>query len=170
MTRNMFSEAAVKCNASYKLIVEILWFPVWFCNIPPLFLQVSFGQRRMIVHRQLPICFVSVPTCSIFRDMDDIFRSKCTLANRMVGTTWWALCNPRKRRKGLQLCDLWLLGGTPTALGPYFASWLLEHKLFIRMSIKPRPWGIKGANISFLPNTRISQAAKSFTPVIGIYV
>ena len=33
---------------------------------------------------------------------------------------------------------------------------------------KPRPWGIKGENVNFLP--RLSPAAKSFTPFIGVYI
>ena len=34
--------------------------------------------------------------------------------------------------------------------------------------LKPRPWGIKGENVNFLPS--LSPAAKSFTPFIGVYI
>ena len=34
--------------------------------------------------------------------------------------------------------------------------------------IKPRPWGIKGAQVNFLPS--LSPAAKSFTPSQGVYI
>ena len=33
---------------------------------------------------------------------------------------------------------------------------------------KPRPWGIKGAQVNFLPS--LSPAAKSFTPLQGVYI
>ena len=34
--------------------------------------------------------------------------------------------------------------------------------------LKPRPWGIKGENASFLPS--ISPAVNSFTPFIGVFI
>ena len=35
-------------------------------------------------------------------------------------------------------------------------------------AIKPRPWGIKGLNVDFLPS--LSQADKPFTPSQGVYI
>ena len=34
--------------------------------------------------------------------------------------------------------------------------------------VKPRPWGIKGETVSFLPS--LSPVVKSFTPSIGVYI
>ena len=35
------------------------------------------------------------------------------------------------------------------------------------LEFKPRPWGIKGAQVNFLPS--LSPAAKSITPLQGVY-
>ena len=37
-----------------------------------------------------------------------------------------------------------------------------------RLFLKPRPWGIKGEYLNFLPS--LSQASKSFTPFICVYI
>ena len=45
--------------------------------------------------------------------------------------------------------------------------WLLARNI-LAPYIKPRPWGIKGAQVNFLPS--LSPAAKSFTPLQGVYI
>ena len=46
----------------------------------------------------------------------------CTLTNKAVGTIWRALSKPPQRGKGPDLCPLWLLVGTPSAIRPELAS------------------------------------------------
>ena len=46
------------------------------------------------------------------------FLKHCTLTNKAVGTIWRALSKPPQRRHGPDLCPLWLLFGTPSAIRP----------------------------------------------------
>ena len=48
--------------------------------------------------------------------------------------------------------------------------WIFKRRTYIESIIflKPRPWGIKGAQVNFLPS--LSPAAKSFTPLQGVYI
>ena len=49
------------------------------------------------------------------------FLKHCTLTNKAVGTIWRALSKPPQRRQGPDLCPLWLLVGTPSAIRPELA-------------------------------------------------
>ena len=49
------------------------------------------------------------------------FLKHCTLTNKAVGTIWRALSKPPQRRQGPDLCPLWLLAGTPSAIRPGLA-------------------------------------------------
>ena len=51
----------------------------------------------------------------------------CTLTNKAVGTIWRALSKPPQRRHGPDLCPLWLLAGTPSAIRPELAFSRAEH-------------------------------------------
>ena len=49
------------------------------------------------------------------------FLKHCILTNKAVGTMWRALSKPPQRRHGPDLCPLWLLVGTPSAIRPELA-------------------------------------------------
>ena len=51
----------------------------------------------------------------------------CTLTNKAVGTIWRALSKTPQRRQGPDLCPLWLLVGTPSAIIPELAFSRAEH-------------------------------------------
>ena len=55
------------------------------------------------------------------------FLKHCTLTNKAVGTIWRALSKPPQRRQGPDLCPLWLLVGTPSAIRPELAFSRAEH-------------------------------------------
>ena len=55
------------------------------------------------------------------------FLKHCTLTNKAVGTIWQALSKPPQRRQGPDLRPLWLLVGTPSAIGPELAFSRAEH-------------------------------------------
>ena len=55
------------------------------------------------------------------------FIRHCTLTKKAVGTIWRALSKPPQRRQGPDLCPLWLLVGTPSAIRPEIASSRVEH-------------------------------------------
>ena len=55
------------------------------------------------------------------------FLKHCTLPNKAVGTIWRALSKPPQRRQGPDLCPLWLLVGTPSAIIPELAFSRAEH-------------------------------------------
>ena len=57
------------------------------------------------------------------------FLKHCTLTNNAVGTIWRALSKPPQRRQGPDLRPLWLLVGTPSAVGPELAFSRAEHSL-----------------------------------------
>ena len=57
------------------------------------------------------------------------FLKHCTLTNKAVGTIWRALSKPPQRRQGPDLRPLWLLVGTPSAIGPELAFSRAEHSL-----------------------------------------
>ena len=57
------------------------------------------------------------------------FRKHCTLTNKPVGTIWRALSKPPQRRQVPDLCPLWLLVGTPSAIKPELAFSRAEHSL-----------------------------------------
>ena len=57
------------------------------------------------------------------------FLKHCTLTNKAVGTIRRALSKPPQRRQGPNLRPLWLLVGTPSAIGPELASRRAEHSL-----------------------------------------
>ena len=50
-----------------------------------------------------------------------------TLTNKAVGTIWRALSKSPQRRQGPDLCPLWLLVGTPSAIIPELAFSRAEH-------------------------------------------
>ena len=55
------------------------------------------------------------------------FLKHCTLTNKAVGTIWRVLSKPPQRRQGPDLCPLWLLVGTPSAIRPELAFSRAEH-------------------------------------------
>ena len=55
------------------------------------------------------------------------FLKHCTLTNKAMGTIWRALSKPPQRRQGPDLCPLWLLVGTPSAIRPELAFSRAEH-------------------------------------------
>ena len=55
------------------------------------------------------------------------FLKHCTLTNKAVGTIWRVLSKPPQRRQGPDLCPLWLLVGTPSAIIPELAFSRSEH-------------------------------------------
>ena len=55
------------------------------------------------------------------------FLKHCSLTNKAVGTIWRALSKPPQRRQGPDLCPLWLLVGTPSAIRPELAFSRAEH-------------------------------------------
>ena len=57
------------------------------------------------------------------------FLKHCTLTNKAVGTIWRALSKPSQRREGPDPRPLWLLVGTPSAIGPELAFSRAEHSL-----------------------------------------
>ena len=60
-------------------------------------------------------------------DLYEPFLKHCTLTNKAVGTIWRALSKPPQRRHGPDLCPLWLLVGTPSAIRPELAFSRAEH-------------------------------------------
>ena len=50
-----------------------------------------------------------------------------TLTKKAVGTIWRALSKSPQRRQGPDLCPLWLLVGTPSAIRPELAFSRAEH-------------------------------------------
>ena len=65
------------------------------------------------------------PCTALYRS----FLKHCTLTNKAVGTIWRALSKPPQRRQGPDLRPLWLLVGTPSAIGPELAFSRAEHSL-----------------------------------------
>ena len=55
------------------------------------------------------------------------FLKHCTLTNKAVGTLWRALSKPPQRRQGPDLCPLWLLVETSSAIIPELAFSRAEH-------------------------------------------
>ena len=55
------------------------------------------------------------------------FLKHCTLTNKAVATIWRALSKPPQRRHGPDLCPLWLLVGTHSAIRPELAFSRAEH-------------------------------------------
>ena len=62
-----------------------------------------------------------------FYSLYEPFLKHCTLTNKAVGTIWRALSKPPQRRQGPDLCPLWLLVGTPSAIRPELAFSWAEH-------------------------------------------
>ena len=65
------------------------------------------------------------PSTALYRH----FLKHCTLTNKAVGTIWRTLSKPPQRRQCPDLCPLWLLVGTPSAITPELASRRAEHSL-----------------------------------------
>ena len=65
------------------------------------------------------------PSTALYRP----FLKHCTLTNKADGTIWRAFSKPPQRRQGPDLRPLWLLVGTPSAIGPELASRRAEHSL-----------------------------------------
>ena len=63
------------------------------------------------------------------------FRKHCTLTDKAVGTIWRALSKPPQMRQGPDLCPLWLLVETLSAVRPELSSRWTKHDLPIRMSL-----------------------------------
>ena len=58
---------------------------------------------------------------------DEPFLKHSTLTNKAEGTMWRVLSEPPQRRQGPDLCPLWLLVGTPSAIIPELAFSRAEH-------------------------------------------
>ena len=69
------------------------------------------------------ICLVFGPSTTLYEP----FLKHCSLTNKAVGTIWRALSKPPQRRQGPDLCLLWLLVGTPSAIIPELAFSRAEH-------------------------------------------
>ena len=69
------------------------------------------------------IGIVLVPSTALYRP----FLKHCTLTNKAVGTICRALSKPSQRRQGPDLCPLWFLVGTPSAIRAELASRRAEH-------------------------------------------
>ena len=69
----------------------------------------------MIIERTIGL--VLGPSTALYEP----FLEHCTLTNKAVGTIWRALSKPPQRRHGPDLCPLWLLVGTPSAIIPELA-------------------------------------------------
>ena len=65
------------------------------------------------------------PSTALYRP----FLKHCTLTNKAAGTIWRTLSKPPQRRQGTDLCPLWLLVGTPSAIRHELASRWVEHSL-----------------------------------------
>ena len=75
----------------------------------------------MIIERTIGL--VLGPSTALYEP----FLKHCTLTNKAVGTIWRALSKPPQRRQGPDLCPLWLLVGTPSAIIPELAFSRAEH-------------------------------------------
>ena len=75
----------------------------------------------MVIERT--ICLVLGPSTALYEP----FLKHCTLTNKAMGTIWWALSKPPQRRQGPDLCPLWLLVGTPSAIIPELAFSRADH-------------------------------------------
>ena len=64
-------------------------------------------------------------TCTITKICD--ISHVVLLTNKAVGTIWRALSKPPQRRHGPDLCPLWLLVGTPSAIRHELAFSRAEH-------------------------------------------
>ena len=69
------------------------------------------------------ISLVLGPSTALYRT----FLKHCTLTNKAMGTIRRVLSKPPQRRQGPDLCPLWLLIGTPSAIRPELASRRAEH-------------------------------------------
>ena len=83
--------------------------------------QRQYGP--VIIERTIGL--VLGPSTAVYRP----FLKHCTLTNKAVETIWRALSKPPQRRQGPDLCPLWLLIGTPSAIRPELASRRAEHSL-----------------------------------------
>ena len=75
----------------------------------------------MIIERTIGL--VLGPSTALYEP----FLKHCTLTNKAVGTIWRALSKPPQRRQDPDLCPLWLLVGTPSAIRPELAFSRAEH-------------------------------------------
>ena len=75
----------------------------------------------MIIERTIGL--VLGPFTALYRP----FLKHCTLTYKAVGTIWRALSKPLQMRQGPDLCPLWLLVGTPSAIRPELAFSRAEH-------------------------------------------
>ena len=75
----------------------------------------------MIIERTIGL--VLGPSTALYEP----FLKHCTLTNKAVGTIWRALSKPPQRRQGPDLCPLWLLVRTPSAIRPELAFSRAEH-------------------------------------------
>ena len=82
-----------------------------------------------IIERTIGIVFGT--STALFRS----FLKNCTLINKAVGTILRNLSKPLQRRQGPYCLPLLLIVGTPSVLGPEFASRRAEHSLRMSLSL-----------------------------------
>ena len=96
----------------------------WSC------LQTKEGQKRNEFHlvglrrRQYDPVIIERTIGLVLGPFTALYRSflkRCTLTNTAVGAIWRALSKPPQRRQGPDPRPIWLLVGTPSALGPELA-------------------------------------------------
>ena len=123
-TRNQWKRNT--CNCIFDI------FPTWTCPSNFYFNQTTV--RSKIVNRlrrrqydpviiERTIGLALGPYTTLYKP----FLKHCTLTNKAVGTIWRALSKPVQRQQGPDLCPLWLLVGTPSAIIPELAFSRAEH-------------------------------------------
>ena len=83
--------------------------------------QVSRKSQNGCQNVLLLYCWCHSDSASVLLYFTALYRSflkRCTLTNKAVGTIWRALSKPPQRRQGPDPHPLWLLVGTPSAIGP----------------------------------------------------
>ena len=101
---------------------------------------ISSGTKIVLRHRRRQygsviikriIHIVLGPSTALHRP----FIERCALTNKAVGTMWRVLSKPPQRRQGPEPRPLWLLVGTPSALGHELASRWAPHSLLLRVQL-----------------------------------
>ena len=99
-----------------------------FCRNLVIFRSKNICQKESLTRSSTVIIertkgLVLGPFTALYR----LFLKYCTLTNKAVGTICRALSKPPQRRQGPDLCYLWLLVGTPSAIIPELAFSRAEH-------------------------------------------
>ena len=123
----LFNNLENNANESLHLSLPYMIVLIIFITSITLDILTIFSPSITLNLRNIFLIYIQLNFSGPSTALYEPFLKHCTLTNKAIGTLWRALSKPPQRRQGPDLCTLWLLVGTPSAIRPELAFSQAEH-------------------------------------------